>query len=730
MISHVVPVNLFQSVSEFGREPNPERLPTQPFLAEQKKLSHYQCTHHIGPEQPGSVSFDQLFQKISLLITESDERELSRVLSRKDVFKAIESFQADEKVSLVQLLFKHVSYQMARTAFDTRTGYYLTLQPTSDQFVVATICSLLETSDCDKSLKYLDRRVVSIDQWIYAQDLRLAEACHTPQYFANLTSVVQPEIAAHDFFSHAAGKATRNIAKPCRNCLVYTTDEKAHAEIFHPDGLTPVARDEIYNRCVYSDQFLKLLDSSHLSEQEKERLSPPVLFRMFNKVGCNYAALPDSALLLPEVYLSGKLHHDLDEMRNKLIREIKQPFDGESFRVRQAIDKCAKASLSFSRNIPKLAQIGAEIKKSLQQQQVAIPQDTVAQRFLVKRCPTPVPLPHACELLSDNVAGLLAANIATQPTQWYLAGRAGGEDFFPRTAIRGIVRQAMDAACYQSDSDIRPGSSPLFIGQVPEEFAKLVSHVGFLDSNYGGNFLRGKYPNGLALTCLASGAGLRRKVLATILDHGQWGAMFDQNPDNTVDLLRASDGEPFFRLNLRRLLMFNNSPFKLHGLLTTGQISASLGDIATVISLSPEQDKLLARLGKRMKMPEPMTLTRLAQLADDIRVLEIVLATKHLNSMEQVNRAMGNYGEIRDPGVISSYLEDGKPGIGNFPANNHRLSRIKAKKCLANNYRIKGIQLPNGRDRTSVKPLNITTESEIDACHAFIAYPPTVKRGK
>lgn len=721
MISHVVPVNLFQSVSEFAREPNPEAQPTQTPLAEQKKLSHYQCAHHLSPELP--CSFEQFFQKVSLLIQENDEHELFRVLCQEGLFKAVESFQADEKASLAQLLFKHASYQLARAAFDTATGYYLTLQPTSDQYVVATICSLMETSECGKSLKYLDRRVVSTDQWIHAQGLRFAGACHTPQYFANVSSVVRLEITAHHYYSHAAGGATRNIARPCRNCLVYTTDEQAHAEIFHPGGLTPVARDESYNRYIYSDQFLKLLDSSHLSEQEKGRLSPPVLFRMFNKVGCNYAALPDSALLFPEAYLSDRLQHELNKMRNKLIKRMKEPFYGQSFRVRSVIAKCAGASLSFSRKILPLAHTGAKIKTILQQKQVVIPQDTVAQRFLVERDAMPVALPHACELLSDNAAGLLAANIASQPTQWYLAGRGGGEDFFPRTAIRGIVRQAMDAVCDQCDSDIQPGYSPLFIGQVSEEFAKLASHNAFLNSNYGGDFLRGKYSYALALTCLASEAGLSQKVLATILDQGQWGVFFDQNPDNTVDLQRASDDEPFCQLNLGKLLMFN-SPFKLHSLLTTGQFSASLRDIATVISLSPEQDKLLARLGDRMKMPEPLTLTRLAQLADDIRVLEMVLATKHLNSMEQVNRAMGNYGEeVLDPAQICKDV----PGSGNFP-HNHRLTRLKAKKCLAKGQLVVGMKLPDGRDCSNVKRRIITRESQIDTCHAFYACPATTQR--
>ena len=233
--------------------------------------------------------------------------------------------------------------------------------------------------------------------------------------------------------------------------------------------------------------------------------------------------------------------------------------------------------------------------------------------------------------------------------------------------------------------------------------------------------MRGKYSYALALTCLASEAGLSQKVLASILEQGQWGVIFDQNPDNTADLQKASDDEPFLRLNLGKLLMFN-SPFKLHGLLTTGQFSASLRDIATVISLSPEQDKLLARLGDRMKMPEPLTLTILAQLADNIRVLEMVLATKHLNSMEQVNRAMGNYGEeVLDPAQIC------KDVPGNLP-DNHRFTRLKAKKCLAKGHNMVGIKLPNGSHCSNVKGRIITTESQIDACHAFFACAPTSQR--
>ena len=743
MLDRLVPVNLFQSVSEFGRTSASADANQQSVFAstsgseyskysEPKKLSHYHCTphhctHHVGPTPPASIKFNEVFQKINRLLENDDPDYLFAYLDRAEIFKTIKSFGSDERKNLARLLYKDASYSHAHSAFGTNAGYHLAIQPTADQYMVATICSLLETEGCQKSKKWLVRRADYHNHSRHVAYLKNEKASHVPQHFVegftNLT--VSPE--SRKYFAIHAGRASKNIAIPCRVCFVHTTDEKAHAQLFHPYGLARVRRNEAPTRLAFSEQFLQVLDNSRLSETIKERLFPPVLYRLFNKVGCNYAALSHSAQLLPEAFLSDELRLNLDQSSKDYIALIKTYVAKRTPDNAEVITDCMKALVNCATNVPALAQIGAEIKAILQQRQVAIPQGTVAQRFLVKKFPMPISLAHANDRLSDTRASLLALNIAAQPTQWYLAGRGGGEDFFSRTAMRDIVRLAMDAVSARNGSDVRPGSAPVFIGHVPSEIADgIAAKHGFLDCIYGGNILHGKYSHALAITCLAFQVPLTQQVLGAIINHSLWGKIFDQNPHGAVDAERESSNLPFIKLNRTKSLMFNNSPYKLHALLTTGQLSASLEEIAIVIAHSCEPDHLLDRLACRMGISEPLTLDKLAQLTDDIRVLEMVLATKHLNSMEQIKRAQGSHCEkLYDPGVIRSYLDDGTPSIGNFPNSDGELERKKAKKYLAKHCQVLGIQLADDSDaRSSARTIKIATEADIDKCNVFVVYQP------
>ncbi len=734
MLNQIVPTGLFASVSEFGYTSGSDdagQLPASPPSGVQKKLSHYHCTHYVSPNTPESSGFGDIFQKISDLIMNNDTVCLSDYLNQTDVVTSIKRSATDEKKKLAQLLYKDASYGHARSAFDTDAGYHLAVQPTSDQYMVAAICSLMETyhnHNSQKSQTFIVRRPDYFNHAHHVATLKREKACHTPQHFVDNAIGMTAEF--REYFRVHAERTTGNFAKPCPVCFVYTTDAKAHARIFHPQGLARVGKNETPSQQVFSEQFLQLLDSPHLSARVKERLFPPMLYRLFDKVGCDYAALTLGAQLLPEAFLSERLCRSLDLSSKYCIAHMTDWIARQAPEDSEAIVGCTRSLVNFATNIPALALIGAEIKAILQQRQVAIPHGTVAERYLVKKFAMPISLIHAMEKLDDIRASLLAVNISEEPTLGYLAGRGGGENFFSRTAIRDVVRLAMNAVSARKGSDIRPGSSPMFIGHVPQEFADgIAAKDGFLDCNYAGNFLHGKYSHTLALTCMAYQAGLTRQLLATIINSDLWNRMLDQNPHSMVDTERESPVMPLIRLNRTKSVLFNHAPYKLHALLTTGQISAGLEEIAIVISHSYGQDRLLSQFASRMGMPESLTLEMLARLADDIRVLELVLATKHLNSMEQVKHAQsGIEEELHNPGVIHCYLSDGTPSIGNFPSSDSQLERIKAKKCLARKCRVLGIELPDdGFVRSNGKLIEIATEHDIDKCHAFVVYPPSTK---
>lgn len=736
MLTQIVPIDLFASVSELGHASGSDdagQLPASPTSGVQKKLSHYHCTHYVTPNTSQSAGFDDIFQKISNLIMNNDTVCLSDYLNQTDVVTSIKRSGADEKMKLAQLLYKDASYNHARCAFDTDAGYHLAVQPTSDQYMVAAICSLMETHyshrhNSHKSPKFIARGPDYFNHAHHVAALKKENACHIPQHFVDNAIGMTPEF--REYFGFQAGVTTRNFARPCPVCFVYTTDAKDHARIFHPQGLARVGKNEAPSQQVFSAQFLQLLDDPHLSAQVKERLLPPMLYRLFDKVGCDYAALTFGAQLLPEAFLSESFCRGLDLTSQYCLAELTGYIAERAPEDSAAIVGCIRSLVNFTTNIPILALIGAEIRAILQQRQVAIPPGTVAERYLVKKFAMPVSLIHATKNLVDIRASLLAVNIAEQPTQGYLAGRGGGENFFSRTAIRDVVRLAMNAVSARNGSDLQPGSSPMFIGHVPREFADgIAAKDGFLDCNYAGNFLHGKYSHALTLTCMAYQAGLTRRLLATIINNDLWNKMLDQNPHSMVDTEPESPVMPLVRLNRTKSVLFNHAPHKLHALLTTGQISASLEEIAMVISHSGGQDRLLSQFASRMGMPEPLTLEMLARLADDIRVLELVLATKHLNSMEQVKHAQSHIGEeLHNPGVINCYLSDGTPSIGNFPCSDSQLERKKAKKCLAKKCRVLGVELPDdGFVRSNGKLIKIATERDIDKCHVFVVYPPSTR---
>ena len=444
--------------------------------------------------------------------------------------------------------------------------------------------------------------------------------------------------------------------------------------------------------------------------------------------------MSESALIFPELFLSSQLCQSIDEQRAQGL-DLCEHYYGDNIpdpdEKKVAFD-CLKTMMDFTATIPVLAQVGCQIKVLLAERNVEIPKDAISERYLIKKFAIRLPREHIAEQVEGRIIPYLLASAIARDNNVhpFLAGSCSdpGEEFFTRKAIDGVLKEAMNIVCARSGTDLRTGSGPNFIGYVPPEVAGgPAQDDGFLDSNWSRNFLHGKYSHALALTCLACLNGLDRRTLKAIIDNDMWGPILDNNPymaDVHVDRKNPS----WLKLNLKPAVRCSaNSAFKFQKLLTTGELSASLRDIKRVILLhdEAEQDELLAQLGKRMAMNEPLTLDGLTQMTEHIDVLEKVVATKHLNSMRQVvkctsSRTPGS-GALFNPEESPFYsdIKGTKTLVGDFTRSEVH-ARTKARRCLLKGQRVQGI-CRNKQNELEV--LEMSAFSDFERCYSFIAYP-------
>ena len=680
------------------------------------------------PSLPDGPVFTAIKECIQSAIDRADHEALKDYLKTSNTFEAIHALDGDEKARLATILFKETDCLLAYQAFTTEAGMHLATQPTSDQLMVAKTASLvLEYKKQRKALKKRDTST-PLYNLLFLQMFRINQASHIPSQLIDVHTVPLMGLSNHHYYGiNGASQPTSHVSRQCPLCMVQQTDQKEHDRIFHPHGLEtgPAA-------LVYSEQLLTLMDKADLPDDIKTRLLPPALFSLFGLQAIDFFALSESTRIFPELFLSPQLCQYIDDQRARglyLCQYYYGDYITDPDKKKVAFD-CLRTMMFFTATIPVLAQVGGEIKAMLDRCHVEIPKDAISDRYSVKKFAIPIPHKHLVEEVEGRTVPYLLTRAVARDHKVhpYLAGSRSdpGDDFFTRKAIDGVLKEAMNIVCTRSGSDLRTGSGPTYIGYIPSKVATgPAGDNGFLDSNWARNLLHGKYSHALALTCLACLHGLDRCTLKAIIDNGLWAPILDSNPYK-VDVRFDPNKPSWIELNLKPAVEdMANSAFKFHKLLTTGELSTSLRDIKRVILLHDEagQNGLLAQLGKRMAMNEPLTLDGLAQITEHIDVLEKVVATKHLNSMRQVMKCASwrtpDAEVLYNPEERPFYSPKNETLMGNFPSS-EILVRTKARRCLAKGQRVQGI---DKNEQDEVKVLEITSDSDIERCVSFIAYP-------
>ena len=697
-----------------------------------KRISNVTESRSISKTKAARVISDGLlsfFEKLKIIEGAASNKNYFSVLqyyNQAETLKEIQQLSQCEQTLLANNFFHS---KLIRKTFNTISGRYLATLPTTDQFLVGVIGSIMES--CLADIKGADNYFPYI--WKNVEVFITNNSFHLPERFINSIPYQFLNKKAIDFFGFDSdsNKATKHTSVRCKLCFTHQTNQEEHDKVFHPDGFVLLGPDHTNSQFIYSDELMKRLEDAHYSAHDKKRLLPSVLLQTSGRVTLDCASLSMAAKIFPELFLSKTVCQLIELMSYHSICNFCKSICLLPSEKYKAMKKCVTAMVKFSTNIPVLAKVGLELRASLNKDNTQVPEDSVADRYIVKTFARNTPLKKIDKTVTDFSESLLAMNaIQRIKVHPYLAGKRAehGDYFFSRKESRGILRQAMDNVSAASGSDVRPGSAPVFIGFIPPTIAKgIAGKHGFLDSsNWCGNFFHGKYSHALALTCLTHLVGLNQEMLKTLVEETHegvsslWAQILDTNPYLETDESVTTDDLPFLIANsfLANGTIYR-SPFNYHELLTSGRLSISLNEIKEVIALySPEQQtEMLKKLAEKMGVEEPFTLDSLTEISDNISVLEKVLATKHLHSMEQVIKSTSGSepiagSELFDPATIDN--------IGNFPDTDGKAERLKASRYLDKGYTVLGISFSEDNDDLH----EITRESDINQYDAFIAYPP------
>ena len=697
-----------------------------------KALGDMAITASPPDENP---AFTAIKVSVQAAIERADHSALTDYLKPAETYQAIKTLNGDDKHRLAEILYKDTGCLVSYCAFITKAGMHLATGPTSDQLMVAKVASLiLEYKEQNRAEGVFDSSLLLNS--IFLRSFMLNRASHSPAQLITAETSRHLSTAIHCYYGVSrAGQPTKKVSQLCPLCQLYQNDQEEHDRLLHPHGLETLGPGPL----VYSEKLLALVDEADLSDDIRARLLPPAQFSLFDHQAIDFFSLNESALIFPELFLSPQLCQTMDKFLDQRIKcGVERYVDKiPDSAMREVVSHCYSDMKRLTPTLPVLAQVGGEIKASLDRQQVEIPEVAISDWYLVEKFAVRLPYWQiASQTEGQVIPGMLASAVArVNQVHPFLTGSRydSGHDFFTRAAINGVLKEAMNNVCARSGSDLRPGSGPGFIGYVPPKIANSRAwDNGFLDSNWSLNFPHGKYSHALAITCLACLNGLDRRTLKAIIEHKVWVPIFDSNPYR-ADVRFDQNDSSRITLNLKAAVGDSaNSPFKFQKLLTTGGLSASLRDIKQVILLHSEtrQNELLAQLGKRMAMSEPLTLAGLTELTEHIDVLEKVIATKHLNSIRQIVKCTSPQapatGALYNPKERPFYSSSHSTVLGNFRYS-LPLTKAKAKRCLAKGQRVVGV-CKSEQDKLAV--LEILTLADIGRCFSFIAYPSPLARSQ
>ena len=207
-----------------------------------------------------------------------------------------------------------------------------------------------------------------------------------------------------------------------------------------------------------------------------------------------------------------------------------------------------------------------------------------------------------------------------------------GEKFVKATAPRaqGVLRKVLAEL---AQGGIQLQQAPEFIGYVPSEIANtLVGKSGFTDSNWSANFLHGKYSHLLALAFLSREARLTASTLNAIVTHNLWNDLLDDSPYAEIDIEQLGDHEYWIHDRNPFTCPFN--PFAFQEMLCTGQISSTLRQISEILEGLPTDEYSMFTDA----FQEPVTPERLLQMAQNIQLLEHIIALEHHNDIFDIKQ--------------------------------------------------------------------------------------------
>ncbi|WP_257264069.1 hypothetical protein [Endozoicomonas sp. ONNA2] len=196
--------------------------------------------------------------------------------------------------------------------------------------------------------------------------------------------------------------------------------------------------------------------------------------------------------------------------------------------------------------------------------------------------------------------------------------------------IRGVLLKVLGEL---ARGGIPLHDAPEFIGYVPPEIANpLAEKSGFLDSNWSGNFLHGKYSHLLALAFLSREAGLSASTLKAVVTHDLWDDLLDQSPYANIYLDQL--GEHEFLIHDRNPFTFPCNPFAFQQMLCTGEVSSTLRQIADLFEgLSTCEQAMLSTAFQEQLTPE-----RLLSMAQNTQLLEHIIALEHHNDILEIKQ--------------------------------------------------------------------------------------------
>lgn len=260
-----------------------------------------------------------------------------------------------------------------------------------------------------------------------------------------------------------------------------------------------------------------------------------------------------------------------------------------------------------------------------------------------------------------------------------------GEDFVKAMApeVHGKLLKAFGKL---AQGGLQVQTAPEFIGFVPSQIADpIAAKAGFIDSNWSANFLHGKYSHLLALTFLSREANLTTNLLKVIVDEKLWGDLLDHSPYAEVNIEKIKAFE--YMIHDRNPYTRPFNPFAFQEMLSTGQVSSTLRQLAAISKELPDdQHTMLSEAFKERITPE-----RLNKMAENVQFLEHAIALEHHDDLLKIKKyfTLPTFGLV----PLEYWVQSNGGTLGQFPnlEQSDEIAAFAARKALEKGHTVVGV---------------------------------------